>query len=73
MRIIGGEGRWHSILKVRRAVGAGGKATHSVGDINEGVVDGDNFNVVVLDGVAEDDTANAAETVDANLNGSHCS
>jgi hypothetical protein len=27
----------------------------------------------VLDGVAEDDTANAAETVDANLNGSHCS
>jgi hypothetical protein len=26
----------------------------------------------VLDSVAEDDTTDAAETVDANLDGSHC-
>lgn len=45
--------------------------TYSVLGINEGVVDGDNLNVGVLDGVAEDDTTDAAETVDANLDGSH--
>lgn len=50
----------------------GGGKTYGVLDLNEGVVDGDNLDVVVLDGVAEDDTANAAETVDANLGGSHC-
>lgn len=50
----------------------GGDETHSVLDLNEGVVDGDNLDVVVLDGVAEDDATNAAETVDANLDGSHC-
>lgn len=52
---------------------AGELATHSIRDLNKGVVDGDNVNVGVLDSVAEDDTANAAETVDANLDGSHCS
>jgi hypothetical protein len=35
--------------------------------LNEGVVDGNNLDIAVLDGVAEDDTANAAEPVDANL------
>lgn len=45
--------------------------TYSVLGLNEGVVDGDNLNVLVLDGVAEDDTTDAAETVDADLDRSH--
>ena len=40
-------------------------------NLNEGVVDGDNVDVVVLNGIAEDDTADTTETVDANLDGSH--
>lgn len=39
--------------------------------LNEGVVDGDNLDIGVLDSVAEDDTADTTETVDANLDGSH--
>lgn len=39
--------------------------------LNEGVVDSDDLNVGVLDGVAEDDTSNAAEAVDADLD-NHC-
>jgi hypothetical protein len=39
--------------------------------LNEGVVDSNNLDLGVLDGVAEDDTADATETVDANLDGSH--
>lgn len=45
--------------------------TYSVVSLNEGVVDGDNLNVGVLDSVAEDDTSNAAEAVDADLD-NHC-
>lgn len=55
-----------------RTVLGGGGNTHSVLNLNEGVVDGNDVDVVVLDGVAEDDATNAAETVDANLDGSHC-
>jgi hypothetical protein len=40
-------------------------------NLNEGVVDGDNVDVVVLNSIAEDDTADTTETVDANLDGSH--
>ena len=40
--------------------------------LNERVVDSDDLDVGVLDSVAEDDTTDAAETVDANLDGSHC-
>lgn len=39
--------------------------------LNEGIVDSDDLDIGVLDGVAEDDTANTTETVDANLDGSH--
>jgi hypothetical protein len=46
-------------------------STYSVLGLNEGVVDGDNLDVGVLDSVAEDDTTDAAETVDADLDGSH--
>lgn len=53
-------------------VHTGDLETHSVFSVDEGIVDGHNLDVVVLDGVAEDDTTNAAETVDANLDGSHC-
>lgn len=42
-------------------------ATHSVGGLNEGVVDRNDVDVIVLDGVAEDDTADTAKSVDANL------
>lgn len=45
--------------------------THSVLGLNEGVVDGNDLDLGVLDGVAEDDTSNAAEAVDADLDGSH--
>jgi len=40
-------------------------------DLNEGVVDGDNVDVVVLNRIAEDDTADTTETVDTNLDGCH--
>ena len=40
-------------------------------NLNEGVVDGDNVDVVVLDSISEDDTTDTTETVDANLDGSH--
>jgi hypothetical protein len=40
-------------------------------DLNEGVVDGNNVDVVVLNSISEDDTADTTETVDANLDGSH--
>lgn len=46
-------------------------STYSVLGLNEGVVDGDNLDVGVLNSVAEDDTTDAAETVDADLDGSH--
>lgn len=39
--------------------------------LNERVVDSNNLDVGVLDGVAEDDTADTTETVDADLDGSH--
>lgn len=42
-------------------------ATYSVGGVNEGVVDSNNLNIAVLDGIAEYDTTNAAETVDTSL------
>lgn len=35
--------------------------------LNEGVVDGNDLDITVLDGVAEDDATNAAKAVDANL------
>jgi hypothetical protein len=39
--------------------------------LNERIVDGDDVNIVMLNSIAEDDTSNAAETVDTNLNGCH--
>jgi hypothetical protein len=42
-------------------------ATYSVVGLNEGVVDGNDLDVGVLHSIAEDDTANAAESVDANF------
>ena len=44
-----------------------GAATYSIVGLNEGVVDGNDLDVRVLNGIAEDDTANAAEPVDADL------
>lgn len=43
------------------------RSTHGVGGLNEGVVDGNNVDVIVLDRIAEDDTADTAKSVDANL------
>lgn len=40
---------------------------YSVVGLNEGVVDGNDLDIGVLGSVAEDDTANAAKTVDADL------
>jgi hypothetical protein len=38
---------------------------------NEGIVDGDDVDVLVLNSIAEDDTTDTAESVDANLCRSH--
>lgn len=45
--------------------------THGVVGFNERIVDSDDVDVVVLNSIAEDDTTNTAESVDANLGGSH--
>ncbi len=39
--------------------------------LNEWIVDCDNLNVVKLDGIAEDNAANAAEAVDSDLSWCH--
>lgn len=66
----------HVLLEGGRAVSSdanmklsrlGGRRSYSVVGLNEGVVDGNNLDITVLDGVAEDDATNAAEAVDANL------
>jgi hypothetical protein len=46
-------------------------ATHSVLGLNEGIIDGNDLDIAVLDGVAEHDTANSAKAIDADLDG-HC-
>lgn len=40
---------------------------YSVVRLNEGVVDSNNLDIGVLDGVAENDTADTAKSVDADL------
>jgi hypothetical protein len=44
-----------------------GKKTYSVLGLNEGVVDSNNLDIRVLDRVAEHDTADTAEAIDADL------
>lgn len=39
--------------------------------LNEWIIDGDNVDVVMLNGVSEDDTSNSAETVDTDLDWCH--
>lgn len=39
--------------------------------LNEWIVDGNNLNVVELDGIAEDNAANATEAVDSDLSWCH--
>lgn len=46
-------------------------ATHSVGGLNEGIVDGNDGELGLLESVAEHDTTNSAEAVDSDLDGSH--
>lgn len=41
--------------------------------LNEGIVDSDDVNIIMLNSIAEDDTTNAAEPVDANLDWCHVS
>jgi hypothetical protein len=48
-----------------------GRDTHGVVGLDEGVVDRDDFNVAVLDGIAEDDATDATEAVDSNLGLGH--
>lgn len=38
---------------------------------NEGIVDSDDVDVIVLNGISEDNTTNAAETVDTDLRLTH--
>jgi hypothetical protein len=58
-------------FRFRADSGARGQQTYSIVGFNERIVDSDDFNVIVLDGISEDDTTNTAETIDANLDGSH--
>jgi hypothetical protein len=37
----------------------------------ERIVDGNDIDIIVLNGISEDDTTNAAETVDSNLDWRH--
>lgn len=43
------------------------RPTYSVLGLNEGIVDSDDLDVIVLNGIAEDNATDAAETVDADL------
>jgi len=45
--------------------------TYGVVWLNEWIVDSDDLDVVELNGIAEDDTSNASETVDSDLGNSH--
>lgn len=47
------------------------RSTHSVSWLNEWVVDSDNVNVIVLNGVTEDNATDTTEAVDSNLSLSH--
>ena len=47
------------------------KTTYSVVGFNEWIIDGDDVDIVMLDGIAEDDTTDTAESVNSNLSGSH--
>ena len=38
---------------------------------DERIIDSDDIDIIVLNGISEDDTANAAETVDTYLDGRH--
>ena len=39
--------------------------------LNERIVDGDDINIIMLNGISENDTTDTAETVDTNLSGCH--
>lgn len=45
--------------------------TYSVMRLNEWIVNGDNVNIIVLNGVPEDDTSNTTEAIDSNFNWCH--
>jgi hypothetical protein len=51
--------------------GESATSTYSVLGLNEGVVDSNDLDIRVLNGIAEDDTTDTAETVDADLDRSH--
>lgn len=48
------------------------RSTYGVGRLNEGVVDSNDLDVGVLDGVAEDDATDTAKSVDADLDHVDC-
>jgi hypothetical protein len=56
-------------LKKREKTNMGKRwvATHSVGGLNEGVVDSNDGELGLLESVAEQDTTNSAEAVDSDL------
>ena len=43
------------------------RPTYSVLGLNEGIVDSDDLDVIVLNGIAENNATDTAETVDADL------
>lgn len=59
--------KWETTLKAAAKRRGLYGATHSVGGLNEGVVDSNDLDVIVLNGVAEDDTADTAKSVDTDL------
>lgn len=45
--------------------------TYGIVGLNEGIVNGNDVDVLMFNGISEDDTTNTAESVDADLCGSH--
>ena len=46
--------------------------TYGIVGFNERIVDGDDVNVIVLNGISENNTTNAAETVDSDFDRHDC-
>jgi hypothetical protein len=44
---------------------------YSIVRLNEGIIDGNDVDVIVLNGISEDNTPNTAEAIDANLDWCH--
>jgi len=56
---------------MRREHRGGRLVTYGVCWVNEGIVDGNDVDIIVLNSIAEDNAANTTEAVDSDLGWSH--